>query len=71
MENEFFHVSVTKDSRKYTTFIVPNAHYEFLRIAFGLSTSLAYFQRKERYKREINAIFNTLNAMPVAVDRLG
>jgi len=50
LENGFFHVSVAEDSRKYTAFIMPNAHYEFLRMAFGLSTSLAYFQRyiKER-----------------------
>lgn len=54
LANGFFHVAVAKDSRKYTAFIVPNEHYEFLRMPFGLSISPAYFQRY------INAVFNDL-----------
>nr|XP_012232177.1 PREDICTED: uncharacterized protein K02A2.6-like [Linepithema humile] len=56
LENGFFHVAVEEDSRKYTAFIVPNGHYELLRMPFGLSTSPAYFQRY------INAIFRELIA---------
>lgn len=54
LKNGFFHVPVTKDSCKYTAFIVPNGHYEFLRMPFGLSTLPAYFQRY------ISAIFAKL-----------
>lgn len=45
LENGFFHVAIEEESSKYTAFIVPNGHYEFLRMPFGLSISLAYFQR--------------------------
>jgi len=30
LQNGFFHVPVAKESRKYTAFIIPNGHYEFL-----------------------------------------
>jgi len=30
LKNRFFHVSVGKSSRKYTSFVVPNGQYEFL-----------------------------------------
>lgn len=56
LKNGFFHVSVEETSRKYTAFIVPNGHYEFLKMPFGLSTSPAYFQKY------INAVFRNLSA---------
>ncbi|XP_029178535.1 uncharacterized protein K02A2.6-like [Nylanderia fulva] len=59
LENGFFHVRVADDSRKYTAFIVPNGHYEFLRMPFGLSTSPAYFQKY------VNAVFADLVAKNV------
>lgn len=59
LENGYFHVSVAPDSRKYTEFIVPNGHYEFLRMPFGLSTSPSYFQKY------INAIFAELVAKDI------
>jgi len=31
LANGFFHIVVAEDNRKYTAFIVPNGHYEFLR----------------------------------------
>lgn len=58
---------MAKDSRKYTAFIVPNGHYEFLRMLFGLSTSPAYFQKY------INAIFTDLvakNTVSIYMDDL-
>lgn len=54
LKNGFFHVAVEESSRKYTAFVVPNGHYEFLRMPFGLSTSPAYFQKY------VNAVFRDL-----------
>jgi len=51
LKNGFFQVSVAKDSRKYTSFVVPNGQYEFLRMHFGLCVAPAYCQRY------INAVF--------------
>jgi len=56
LKNGFFHVSVEETSRKYTVFVVPNGHYEFLKMPFGLCTSPAYFQKY------INAVFRDLTA---------
>lgn len=54
LENGFFHVPVEEFRRKYTAFIVPNGHYEFLKMPFGLCTSPAYFQKY------VNAVFRDL-----------
>ncbi|XP_025997281.2 uncharacterized protein LOC113005666 [Solenopsis invicta] len=45
LENGFFHVPIEKDSQKYTAFIVPDGHYEFLKVPFGLCNSPSVFQR--------------------------
>jgi len=39
LKNSFFHVEVAEESRKYTSFIVPNGQYEFMRMPFGLCNS--------------------------------
>ncbi|XP_043498670.1 uncharacterized protein LOC122521973 [Polistes fuscatus] len=39
LKNGFFHVSIEEESRKYTAFIVPDGHYEFLKVPFGLYTA--------------------------------
>lgn len=45
LKNGFFHVPVEETSRKYTAFVVPNGHYEFLKVPFGLCNSPAVFQK--------------------------
>lgn len=43
LKNGFFHVLVDEANRKYTAFVVPNEHYEFLKMPFDLCTSPTYF----------------------------
>ncbi|GFX89896.1 hypothetical protein TNCV_1535431 [Trichonephila clavipes] len=45
LRNDFFHVNVDEDCRKYTSFIVPDGQFEFIKVPFGLSTSPGVFQR--------------------------
>nr|XP_012150982.1 PREDICTED: uncharacterized protein LOC105663851 [Megachile rotundata] len=54
LKNGFFHVPIEESSRKYTAFIVPDGHYEFLRVPFGLCNSPTIFQKF------INAVFQDL-----------
>jgi len=54
LKNGFFHVYMDEQSRKLTAFIVPDGHYEFLRVPFGLCNSPAVFQRF------INEVFRDL-----------
>ncbi|UYV80704.1 hypothetical protein LAZ67_19001449, partial [Cordylochernes scorpioides] len=51
LKNGFFHIPVAEDSRKLTSFVVPNGQYEFLKTPFGLCNAPAKFQRF------INSIF--------------
>lgn len=54
LRNGFFHVTVDKESRKYTAFLIHSGQYCFLKVPFGLCNSPAVFQRF------INHIFREL-----------
>jgi len=54
LRNGFFHVSVKEESIKYTSFIVSDGQFKFLKVPFGLLNSPAVFQR------HIRAVFRQL-----------
>lgn len=45
MKNGFYQIPVALDSVKYTAFITPDGHYEFLKMPFGICNGPAVFQR--------------------------
>jgi hypothetical protein len=45
MKNGFYQIPVSKESTKYTAFITPDGHYEFLRMPFGICNGPTVFQR--------------------------
>lgn len=45
LENGFFHVPVEEDSKKFTSFIVPDGQYEYNFVPFGYCNSPSVFQR--------------------------
>lgn len=45
LKNGFFHVPVSKESRKYLAFVTHNGQYTFLKTPFGCSNSPRVFQR--------------------------
>lgn len=61
LRNGFFHVPIEESSIKYTAFVVPTGHYEFLKVPFGLCNSPAVFQKF------INAVFKDLIAEKVVL----
>lgn len=44
LKNGFFHVAMDEESIKYTSFITPDAQYEFLKTSFGLCNAPPVFQ---------------------------
>lgn len=54
LKDGFFHVPIDENSIKYTAFVVPDGHFEFLKVPFGLCNSPGVFQRFVR------AVFRTL-----------
>lgn len=45
LKDGFFHVPIDEPSIHYTAFVTPDGQFEFLMVPFGLSDSLAVFQR--------------------------
>lgn len=45
IRNRFFHVDAADESAKYTAFVTPYTHYEFLKASLGLSNFPSIFQR--------------------------
>lgn len=45
LRNGFFYIDMSPESIKYTAFITPLGHYEFLKMPFGLKVGPARFQR--------------------------
>lgn len=45
MKNGFYQIPVSKDSSKYTAFVTPDGHYEFLKMPFGICNGPSVFQR--------------------------
>lgn len=45
MKNGFYQIPVSPDSRKYTAFVTPDGHYEFLKMPFGICNGPSVFQR--------------------------
>lgn len=64
LKDGFFHVPVDKSSRQYTSFIIPDGQFEFLKVPFGLYNSPAVFQR------HIRAVFHELLAKDVVLTYL-
>lgn len=44
LRNGFFHIKMADDSIKYTAFVTPLDHFEFLRMPFGLKVGPSRFQ---------------------------
>ena len=61
LKSGFFQVPINRDSRKYTSFIVADGQYEFLRAPFGLCNSPSVFQRF------INSVFKELIAKKIVL----
>lgn len=45
MKNRFYQIPVASDSIKYTAFVTPDGHYEFLKMPFGICNGPSVFQR--------------------------
>lgn len=45
LKDRFFHIEMASESVKYTAFIIPLGHFEYLKMPFGLKIGLSRFQR--------------------------
>lgn len=45
LKNGFFHINVSPESVKYTAFVTPLGHFEYLKMPFGLKVGPPRFQR--------------------------
>jgi len=61
LKNEFFHLNVDEESRKFTSFVTHNGQYQILKVPFGLTNSPGVFQR------HVKAIFQDLTRSGIAI----
>lgn len=54
LKSAFYHVDMSEDSIKYTSFVTPMGQYEYLKMPFGLKNSPSTFQRF------VNKVFSDL-----------
>lgn len=52
LNNGYYQIPISEDSRKYTAFVTPDGMYEFKRMPFGLKSPPAVFQRLMALIRE-------------------
>lgn len=45
LKDGFHHISISEDSRKFTSFISPLGQYEYCRLPFGICNGPAWFQK--------------------------
>lgn len=45
MKNGFYQIPVSEESTRYTAFVTPDGHYEFLKMPFGICNGPSVFQR--------------------------
>lgn len=64
MKNGFYQIPVSPDSVKFTAFITPDGHYEFLKMPFGICNGPSVFQRA------INKAVQHLKFLLVYIDDL-
>lgn len=62
MKNGFYQIPISPESTKYTAFVTPDGHYEFLKMPFGICNGPSVFQRA------INKAVKDLKFLLVYVD---
>ena len=62
LRSGYYHITLGKDSRAKTAFVMPFGKYEFLKVPFGLAQAPAYFQLK------MNQVLEDLNFMMTYLD---
>lgn len=45
MKNGFYQIAISPDSTKYTAFVTPDGHFEFLKMPFGICNGPSVFQK--------------------------
>lgn len=64
MKNGFHQIPIAENSIKYTAFVTPDGHYEYLKMPFGINNGPSVFQRA------ISKAVQHLNFLLVYIDDL-